>query len=188
MTVPKIERVLNRLDDPEYSYTREMGRVVSIDGTDPVYVGNSSGAIETVQRAVQLDNGQTQTLVIFNSEARLPFSVGDELWAVGRREGAGRLRAMAVVVPSLQIYADLTKENDNLKAELMFLIASVLTTAVGFVLIRSLMAVLFPVGLTLSVLALCCVLGGSGVKSRRVSASEWHRIERAFGGIHQFVE
>ncbi len=186
MTVPKIERVLNRLDDPEYSYTREMGRVVSIDGTDPVYVGNSSGAIETVQRAVQLDNGQTQTLVIFNSEARLPFSVGDELWAVGRREGAGRLRAMAVVVPSLQIYTDLTMENDNFKSELMFLIISILMTAVG-ILIPSLIF-LFPVGLTLFPLALCCVLSGSAVESRRVSASEWHRIEMAFGRVDLLVE
>ena len=183
----KIERVLNRLEDPECSYERERGRVVSIDGTETVYVGNSSGTIKTVQRAVQLDNGQTQTLVIFNREASLPFGVGDELWAVGRREGAGRLRAMAVVVPSLQIYADLTKENDNLKTELLFLIISVLTTAVGFVLSSSLMAVLFPVGLTLSVLALCCVLGGSGVESRRVSASEWHRIVMAFGRIDQLT-
>ncbi len=91
----KIERVLNRLEDPEYSYERERGRVVSIDGTETVYVGNSSGTIKTVQRAVQLDNGQTQTLVIFNREASLPFGVGDELWAVGRREGAGGLLVTA---------------------------------------------------------------------------------------------
>ncbi len=182
----KIERVLNRLDDPEYSYERVRGRVVSIDGTGTVYLGNSSGTIKTVQRAVQLDNGQTQTLVIFNREASLPFRVGDELWAVGRREGAGRFRAMAVVVPSLQIYTDLTKENDNFKNELMFLIISILTTAVG-ILIPSLIF-LFPVGLTLSPLALCCVLSGSAVESGRVSASEWHRIERTFGRVDQLVE
>ena len=194
----KLERVLNRVDDPEYSYTREMGRVVSMDSKD---IGNTQGRIETMHRAVRVDNGQSQTLVLFNRQVVMPLNIGDELWAVGRREPAGRFRALAVVVPSLQMYADLTTESDLLGSIKLHVLISVMIGLVGYVLYAQVESwhhlsqyilglVLMALSFILLTTGLCMklVCGISEVRGSRVSASEWFMIEKVFGRTDQLVE
>ena len=196
----KLERVLNRVDDPEYSYTREMGRVVSMDSKDIAHVGNTQDRIETMHRAVRVDNGQSQTLVLFNREVVMPLNIGDELWAVGKREPAGRFRAMAVVVPSLQMYADLTTESGFLGSIKLHVLISVIIGLVGYVLSAQvgswhhlsqylLGLVLMALSFLLLTTGLCMklVCGISEVRGSRVSASDWFMIEKVFGRIDQLV-
>ena len=197
----KLERVLNRVDDPEYSYTREMGRVVSMDSKDIAHVGNTQGRIETMHRAVRVDNGQSQTLVLFNREVVMPLNMDDDLWVLGRHEAAGRFRAMAVVVPSLQMYADLTSESGFLGSIKLHVLISVIIGLVGYVLstlagpwylssqyflglgLMALSILLLTTGLCLKL-----VCGISKVRGSRVSASEWYMIENVFGRTDQLVE
>jgi len=193
----KLERVLNRVDDPEYSYTREMGRVVSMDSKD---IGNTQGRIETMHRAVRVDNGQSQTLVLFNRQVVMPLNIGDELWAVGKREPAGRFRAMAVVVPSLQMYADLTTESGFLGSIKLHVLISVMIGLVGYVLYAQVESwhhfsqyilglVLMALSFILLTTGLCMKLvsGNSVVIGSRVSASDWFMIEKVFGRTDQLV-
>jgi len=193
----KLERVLNRVDDPEYSYTREMGRVVSMDSKD---IGNTQGRIETMHRAVRVDNGQSQTLVLFNRQVVMPLNIGDELWAVGKREPAGRFRAMAVVVPSLQMYADLTTESGFLGSIKLHVLISVMIGLVGYVLYTQVESwhhlsqyilglVLMALSFLLLTTGLCIklVYGISEVRGSRVSASDWFMIEKVFGHTDQLV-
>jgi len=183
----QIERVLNRLDNPEYSYTCEKGRVVSLDSRDFTQYSEHSGTIETLHRAVSMNNGQTDTLVLFNREVSLPMNIGDELWVVGEREGAGRLHAVAAVIPSLQIYANLTTDSSFLRSTKMYVLISVLVGLAGYIIsliptqlflgigVMYLSMILLTTGLCLKL-----VCGSSGVRGKRASTAEWYMIERAF--------
>jgi hypothetical protein len=193
--VSKIEQVLNRLEDPKYSYTSEIGRVISMDSIDVAHVGNSQGRIETIYSAVSLDNGQTQTLVVFNRSVTLPLSKDDELWVVGRRQIAGRLRAMAVVVPSLQMYADLTSDSSFIQSIRFHVLVSGLIGLAGYVLSTFPTQFFFGLGLmALSVvllttgLCLKLVCGVREVNAMRASTNEWLSIERTFGRADKLVE
>lgn len=189
----KVERLMSRLDDPEYSYTSMKGRVISMDSKDLVYGEGTRGSFETMHRAASLDDGTSQTLVLFNRQVVLRLNVGDELWVIGTPGAVGRFHAMAVAIPSLQMYADLTSESGLLGSIKFHVLISAIIGLVGYFLSAqaegyaelsqyflglSLMGVSGLLLTTGICLKLMC--GISEVRGYRVNSGDWDIIRRAF--------
>jgi hypothetical protein len=182
---PSINRVLDIVDENDDT-VRIKGTVTAVESEDGALTRSGESyartTFYTLYKAIRVQNGQTDVLVLFNRKTDLAFSIGDEVWLAGTYKSPDRFLAYAAISPRTQSYADLTKS--SLIQLGVYILMALAVTVSGLLMGYTIVGITVSyVGLTLLSTGFCIlfVCGRfSNVRSSRANTRDWKRISELF--------